>query len=80
MTVASEPGQGTGNLRCSCHNNRRTSPSRVEAQESLAPQAVGNQTILVTEDNDDVRDLLVQILQDNLVIEPSKHAMVWSKS
>ena len=36
----------------------------VEPSESLAPQATGHHTILVTEDNDDVRDLLVQILED----------------
>jgi len=63
MTVASEPGQGTQFTLFLPQQSEDVS-LRVEAQESLAPQAVGNQTILVTEDNDDVRDLLVQILQD----------------
>ena len=63
MAVGSELGQGT---RFTIHLPQVPEgvSAPTEAVESIAPQAQGDHLILVTEDNDDVRDLLVQILQE----------------
>jgi len=63
MAVGSAPQKGT---RFTIHLPHQPEglPAPVEIQESLVPEADGDHLILITEDNDDVRDLLVQILQD----------------
>ncbi len=63
MTVGSELGKGT---RFTIHLPQVPEgvSAPAEVVESIAPQAQGDHLILVTEDNDDVRDLLVQILQE----------------
>jgi signal transduction histidine kinase len=82
IEVASEPGRGTS-FQITLHRARPSEPWPLQPPVVFAPHAAGAQTILLVEDDGDIRSLLTQVLTAEgyrvLTAEHGEHALEISR-